>query len=145
MDHEIICLQLCVALNTGINREICSFYCYAYWAIGCKYCNPTPFVSFQVREYVPDLARSLAGLVMSSDDSVFQDECMTLLGLGSVRDISEAEVKSCICEKMTRIIEMNDTKDNAEDSAPYLFECERLDEDGVLFEEDGSGDLVFDF
>jgi hypothetical protein len=105
----------------------------------------TSFVSFQVREYVPDLARSLAGLVMSSNDSMFQGECITLLGLGSVQDISEAEVKSSICEKMTRIIEMNDTKENAEDSAPYLFECERLDEDSELFEEDGNGDLVFDF
>jgi hypothetical protein len=28
---------------------------------------------------------------------------------------------------MIHIIEMNDTKENAEDNVPYLFECEKLD------------------
>lgn len=102
-------------------------------------------MSFQVREYVPDLAESIAGLILSSTDKEFQDECITLLGLGSDQDISEGLVQSSICEKMVSIIELNDTKENVEDNAPYLFECERLDEDSNLDEEDGDEDMVFDF
>ncbi|XP_066378670.1 type 2 DNA topoisomerase 6 subunit B-like isoform X1 [Miscanthus floridulus] len=81
----------------------------------------------RVREFVPDLAESIAGLILSSTDEEFQDECIVLLGLGSEQDISEGAVQSSISEKMIRIIEMNDTKENAEDNVPYLFECEKLD------------------
>uniref|UniRef100_K3Y2U2 Type 2 DNA topoisomerase 6 subunit B-like n=1 Tax=Setaria italica TaxID=4555 RepID=K3Y2U2_SETIT len=99
----------------------------------------------RVREYVPDLAESIAGLILSSNDKEFQDECITLLGLGSNQDVSEGLVQSSICEKMVRVIELNDTKENAEDNAPYLFECEKLDEDSQLDEEDGDEDMNFDF
>jgi hypothetical protein len=104
------------------------------------------FLSFQVREYVPDLAESIVGLILSSNDKEFQDECITLLGLGSDQDVSEGLVQSSICEKMVRVIELNDTKENVEDNAPFLFECEKLDEDSQLYdEEDGDEDMVFDF
>ncbi|CAN6192880.1 unnamed protein product [Urochloa humidicola] len=99
----------------------------------------------RVREYVPDLAESIAGLILSSNDKEFQDECISLLGLGSDQDASEGLVQSSICEKMIHIIELNDTKENVEDNAPYLFECEKLDEDSRLDEEDGDEDMVFDF
>jgi len=93
----------------------------------------------RVREYVPDLAESIAGLILSSNDKEFQDECVTLLGLGSDQDVSEGLVQSSICEKMIHIIALNDTKENVDDNAPYLFECEKLDE------EDGDKDMIFDF
>jgi len=93
----------------------------------------------RVREYVPDLAESIAGLILSSNDKEFQDECVTLLGLGSDQDVSEGLVQSSICEKMIHIIALNDTKENVDDNAPYLFECEKLDE------EDGDEDMIFDF
>ena len=96
-------------------------------------------LSFQVREYVPDLAESIAGLILSSNDKEFQDECVALLGLGSDQDVSEGLVQSSICEKMIHIIALNDTKENVDDNAPYLFECEKLDE------EDGDEDMIFDF
>lgn len=102
-------------------------------------------MSFQVREYVPDLAESIAGLILSSTDEEFQDECIALLGLGSEQEVSDGAVRSSISEKIIRIIEMNDTKENAEDNVPYLFECEKLDEDSELYEEDGNEDMAFDF
>ncbi|KAL6603282.1 hypothetical protein ACP70R_043643 [Stipagrostis hirtigluma subsp. patula] len=99
----------------------------------------------RVREYVPDLAESIAGLILSSNDKDFQDECIALLGLGSEdQDISEEAVQSSICEKMNRIIEMNETGENVEDNVPYLFECEKVDEDSQL-DEDGNEDMIFDF
>jgi hypothetical protein len=83
---------------------------------------------------------------LSSNDQEFQDECFTLLGLGSDQDISEGAVRSCISDKMARIIEMNDTKENVVESTPYLFECEKLDEDSEqLDEEDGDDDMVSDY
>ncbi|XBI02334.1 hypothetical protein VPH35_130902 [Triticum aestivum] len=101
----------------------------------------------KILEYVPDLAQSIAGLISSSNDREFRDECAALLGLGSGQDISEGAVRSCIGDKMARIIEMGDGKEKAEDSAPpYLFECEKLDEDSPLLdEEDGDEDMIFDF
>lgn len=59
--------------------------------------------------------------------------------------MSEGPVRSSICEKMIHIIEMNDTKENAEDNVPYLFECEKLDGGSELDEEDGDEDMAFDF
>jgi hypothetical protein len=47
---------------------------------------------------------------------------------------------------MNRIVEMNDTKENVEHNAPYLFECERFDEDySLLDEDDPDEDMIFDF
>ncbi|KAJ1260961.1 hypothetical protein BS78_10G271500, partial [Paspalum vaginatum] len=80
----------------------------------------------KVREYVPDLAESIAGLIMSSNDKEFQDECIALLQLGSQQEVSEGAVRSSVHEKMVRIIEMNDTKEN------------KLDEDSQL---DGDEDM----
>jgi hypothetical protein len=101
---------------------------------------------FQIREYVPDLAESIAGLISSSNDQEFQDECVTLLGLGSDQDISEGTIRSCISDKMSRIIEMNDTNENVMENTPYLFECEKLDEDSQqLDEEDGDEDMVSNY
>ncbi|KAF7097358.1 hypothetical protein CFC21_099182 [Triticum aestivum] len=102
----------------------------------------------KILEYVPDLAQSIAGLISSSNDREFRDECAALLGLGSGQDVSEGAVRSCISDKMARIIEMGDGKEKADDSAPppYLFECEKLDEDSPLLdEEDGDEDMIFDF
>ncbi|KAM3192857.1 hypothetical protein ACQJBY_069812 [Aegilops geniculata] len=102
---------------------------------------------FQILEYVPDLAQSIAGLISSSNDREFRDECAALLGLGSGQDVSEGAVRSCIGDKMARIIEMGDGKEKTDDGVPpYLFECEKLDEDSPLLdEEDGDEDMIFDF
>uniref|UniRef100_A0A0D9WU00 Uncharacterized protein n=1 Tax=Leersia perrieri TaxID=77586 RepID=A0A0D9WU00_9ORYZ len=89
-------------------------------------------------------ARSIAGLILSSNDQEFQDECIALLGLGSDQDLAEGTVRSCISEKMNRVIKMNDTKENVEHNTPYLFECERLDEDYIQLHDEDQ-DLIRDF
>uniref|UniRef100_J3MHH7 Type 2 DNA topoisomerase 6 subunit B-like n=1 Tax=Oryza brachyantha TaxID=4533 RepID=J3MHH7_ORYBR len=116
--------------------------------LGLKVDHAEDFLSChgqKVREYVPDLAESIAGLILSSSDQEFQDECIALLGLGSDQDLTEGSVRSCIGEKMNRIIEMNDTKDNVEHNSPYLFECEKIDEDSQLDEDDADQDMILDF
>uniref|UniRef100_A0A0D9WTZ8 Type 2 DNA topoisomerase 6 subunit B-like n=1 Tax=Leersia perrieri TaxID=77586 RepID=A0A0D9WTZ8_9ORYZ len=115
--------------------------------VGLKVDHAEDFLSChgqRVREYVPDLAGSIAGLILSSNDQEFQDECIALLGLGSDQDLAEGTVRSCISEKMNRVIKMNDTKENVEHNTPYLFECERLDEDYIQLHDEDQ-DLIRDF
>ncbi|KAJ4798232.1 Type 2 DNA topoisomerase 6 subunit B-like [Rhynchospora pubera] len=112
-----------------------------------KASNTHLFLSSQatkIREYVPDLSRSLANLILSSNDSEFKRECTTLLGLSSLQSNPEIIVESCISEKLARIIEANDKKSKAERGAVVprsLFECgnsveEIIDEETVEADED---------
>lgn len=84
-----------------------------------------PFL--QIRNHIPDLSRTIAGLILSSNDPEFHSECASLLGLQSNDACTEETVDSCIREKIIRIIEMNDGKKKKKierGSAPCLFECE---------------------
>ncbi|KAJ8511474.1 hypothetical protein OPV22_001908 [Ensete ventricosum] len=83
------------------------------------------FHSIKIRNHVPDLSRTLAGLILSSNDPEFHSECASLLGLQSNDACTKETVDACIREKIIRIIEMNDGKMKVErGSAPCLFECE---------------------
>ncbi|KAJ3708896.1 hypothetical protein LUZ61_012601 [Rhynchospora tenuis] len=112
-----------------------------------KASNTHLFLSSQatkIQEYVPDLSRSLASLILSSNDSEFKQECTALLGLSSLQSNPETLVESCISEKLARIIEANDKKSKAERGAVVprsLFECgnlgeELIDEENVEADED---------
>ncbi|CAN1181590.1 Type 2 DNA topoisomerase 6 subunit B-like [Linum perenne] len=75
--------------------------------------------SIKIRGYAPDLARSIAGLITSSIDRDFQEECFTLLSLQS-DDIGSAE--DCIREKLVSVIEANDRNPSkSKDAATSLF------------------------
>ncbi|XP_072982689.1 type 2 DNA topoisomerase 6 subunit B-like isoform X2 [Typha latifolia] len=104
--------------------------------------------SIKIRENAPELSRAIAGLILSSNDSEFQDECAALLGLPSVNSGTEGLIESCIHEKIVGIIELNDKKPKEDrNSAPCLFECENLYEEDAPFEE-GEGaeeDNMLDF
>ncbi|XP_021635214.2 type 2 DNA topoisomerase 6 subunit B-like [Hevea brasiliensis] len=85
--------------------------------------------ALKIRSYAPDLARSIAGLILSSNDSDFQKECFSLLGLQS-REIGEETVEESIKEKIISVIDMNDrksqrSKEVAVAPAPLLFEDNR--------------------
>lgn len=85
----------------------------------------------QIREYAPELSRSIAGLIMSSNDSEFRGECAALLGLPAGNSNNAEEmIESCICDKIIKIIGLNDKKQPKEDrdNAPCLFECENSSE-----------------
>uniref|UniRef100_A0A804LAT9 Uncharacterized protein n=1 Tax=Musa acuminata subsp. malaccensis TaxID=214687 RepID=A0A804LAT9_MUSAM len=86
------------------------------------------FRSVKICNHIPDLSRTIAGLILSSNDPEFHSECASLLGLQSNDACTEETVDSCIREKIIRIIEMNDGKKKKKKiergSAPCLFECE---------------------
>ncbi|KAK2636503.1 hypothetical protein Ddye_031295 [Dipteronia dyeriana] len=91
--------------------------------------------------YAPDLARSIAGLILSSNDSEFQGECLTLLGLQS-QHIDGETVEGCINEKIISVIEMNDRKPrkSKEVAAPFLFEDDAFQELNLQDEEYNTGE-----
>ncbi|KAL9353270.1 hypothetical protein Peur_055950 [Populus x canadensis] len=78
--------------------------------------------ALKICSHAPDLARSIAGLILSSNDPDFQGECFSLLGLQS-REIGADVVEDCIQEKIVSVIEMNDRKSRQRKVvAPFLFE-----------------------
>ncbi|KAF9673452.1 hypothetical protein SADUNF_Sadunf10G0025900 [Salix dunnii] len=78
--------------------------------------------ALKICSHAPDLARSIAGLILSSNDPDFQGECFSLLGLHS-REIGANVVEDCIQEKIVSVIEMNDRKSRQRNVvAPSLFE-----------------------
>ncbi|KDP26599.1 hypothetical protein JCGZ_17757 [Jatropha curcas] len=95
--------------------------------------------AIKVRSYAPDLARSIAGLVLSSNDPDFQEECFSLLGLQS-REIRGETVEEIIKEKIISIIDVNDKKSQRSKDvavAPLLFE-------GDCFWNSNSQDMEFE-
>ncbi|KAK9276768.1 hypothetical protein L1049_006304 [Liquidambar formosana] len=95
--------------------------------------------------YAPDLARTIAGLIMSSNDSDFQGECFSLLGLQS-QEIGGEIVGECIKEKIITVIEMNDRKpQRSREAAPFLFEDDCFQEPDFQDEEYEEGEEAYRF
>ncbi|KAK1321009.1 hypothetical protein QJS10_CPA03g00372 [Acorus calamus] len=88
--------------------------------------------ALKIRGCASDLSRAIAGLISSSNDSHFQKECASTLGLCPLEVLKEGKVESCIREKIIGIIEMNDRKSKSKgggECAPCLFECESFNEE----------------
>ncbi|XP_061357002.1 type 2 DNA topoisomerase 6 subunit B-like [Gastrolobium bilobum] len=84
--------------------------------------------SLQIRSYAPDLAKTIAGLILSSSDLDFQGECFSLLGLQS-QEVGTEIMENCIEDRIVSVIEMNDKKPHkSKEVAPFLFEDDRVQE-----------------
>ncbi|KAF1872803.1 hypothetical protein Lal_00015895 [Lupinus albus] len=80
----------------------------------------------QICSYAPDLAKTIAGLILSSSDLDFQGECFSLLGLQS-QEVGTESVENCIKERIVSVIEMNDKKPHKTNEVePFLFEDDRV-------------------
>ncbi|KAH1264350.1 Type 2 DNA topoisomerase 6 subunit B-like [Glycine max] len=106
--------------------------------------HPQAFLSsraVEIRSYAPDLAKTIAGLILSSSDLDFQGECFSLLGLQS-QEVGTEIVENCIEERIVSVIEMNDKKSyNSQEPAPFLFEEDPVEE--LEFQENDSNPLDF--
>lgn len=91
--------------------------------------------SRKIQKYAPELSRSIASLIASSNDQEFKGECASLLGLQS-NDCNNKMLELCIQEKLMKIISNNDMKKGVRDLAPNLFECEPLYDEECLEEEE---------
>ncbi|KAF4395523.1 hypothetical protein G4B88_010987 [Cannabis sativa] len=92
--------------------------------------------ALKICSHAPDLAKTMAGLILSSEDIDFQTECFSLLGLQS-QDVEGETVEACINEKIISVIEMNDKKpQRSKDVAPFLFEDDcGFQEPGLEYDE----------
>ncbi|MED6145937.1 hypothetical protein PIB30_029672 [Stylosanthes scabra] len=95
----------------------------------------------QIRSYAPDLAKTIAGLILSSSDLDFQGECFSLLGLQS-QVVGTENMENCIRERIISVIEMNDKKPHKTIVAPSLFEDDRSRE--LEFEENDMEEGEYD-
>ncbi|XVF02471.1 hypothetical protein REPUB_Repub04eG0178200 [Reevesia pubescens] len=96
----------------------------------------------KICSYAPDLASTIAGLILSSNDSDFQRECISLLGLFQSQEIGGEAIEDCIKEKIISVIEMNDRKpEKSKEVAPFLFEDDCPQD--PYFEEYEEGENVF--
>ncbi|KAJ4959936.1 hypothetical protein NE237_019846 [Protea cynaroides] len=85
--------------------------------------------AIKICSYAPDLARTITGLILSSNDTEFQKECCSLLGMQPHVIGVEKKVEDCITEKIVAIIETNDKKGQRHrESAPLLFDGEYIHE-----------------
>lgn len=92
---------------------------------------------------VPNLAKTLTGLIMSSNHSDFRGECLSLLGLQSP-EVRREVVEDCIKEKIISVIAKNDRKpQRCPEVAPSLFEEDCTKEMYYEYEED-EGELMDD-
>lgn len=71
---------------------------------------------------------------MSSNDSDFKDECISLLGL-QPQGVEAEIVEACIKEKLISVIEMSDRKPHrGKEVAPFLFEDDHFYEPNDEYE-----------
>lgn len=78
----------------------------------------------QIRDYAPDLAKTIAGLILSSNDLNFKEECFSLVGLQFQN--SEANIiEDCIKDRLISVIGINDRKRkrNREPKALLFEDC----------------------
>lgn len=89
----------------------------------------------QICNYAPDLAKTIAGLISSSNDLSFKGECISLLGL-QFQEITRNAVEDCIKEKIISAIGLNDRKpQRTREAASFLFDDEVIQELDPLDEE----------
>ncbi|XP_019083617.1 PREDICTED: type 2 DNA topoisomerase 6 subunit B-like [Camelina sativa] len=75
----------------------------------------------KICSYVPDLARSIAGLIFSSTDLDFQGDCLSVLGF-QPQEVEREAVEDCIQRKIVTVIGMNERKPQKDqEAAPFLF------------------------
>ncbi|KAM7468648.1 hypothetical protein LguiB_016210 [Lonicera macranthoides] len=103
-----------------------------------KYKNAGVLLSahaLKIRSYAPDLARTLAGLILSSNDSNFKEECVSLLGL-ECEEIEKEIVNDRIKERIISVVELNDRKpQRSKEAETFLFENDYFQEPDFMDEE----------
>ncbi|KAL3844834.1 hypothetical protein ACJIZ3_002237 [Penstemon smallii] len=75
----------------------------------------------KICKYAPDLAKTISGLILSSNDLNFQEECISLLGLQLSEGNERNVVEECIKDKLLSVIATNDRNYCGTREAPCLF------------------------
>ncbi|OMO78250.1 hypothetical protein CCACVL1_14543 [Corchorus capsularis] len=90
----------------------------------------------KICSYAPDLASTIAGLILTSDDPEFQSECVSILGLKQYEEIGVEMIEDCIKKKIISVIETNDKKpEKCKEAAAFLFEDD-CPQEPIYFDEE---------
>ncbi|OIT38485.1 type 2 dna topoisomerase 6 subunit b-like protein [Nicotiana attenuata] len=91
--------------------------------------------ALKICDYAPDLAKTLARLILSSNDLNFQEECCSLLGVQS-QEVNMDNVGNCIRDKIVSVIGLNDRNPQKHKDAPsFLFEDDYFQKEDLMDEE----------
>ncbi|XP_059299371.1 type 2 DNA topoisomerase 6 subunit B-like [Lycium ferocissimum] len=94
-------------------------------------------------DYAPDLAKTLARLILSSNDLNFQEECCSLLGVQS-QEVNTDNVGNCIREKIVSVIGLNDCNPQKHTEAPsFLFQDDCFQREDFMDEEYQEGEEAY--
>ncbi|PWA97769.1 hypothetical protein CTI12_AA026210 [Artemisia annua] len=87
----------------------------------------------KIRSYAPDLAKTIVGLISTSNDLKFREECASLLGLHS----HDAKlVEDSLKQRLISVIDRNDREpQRMREAAPLLFQDDCFDEPEYVDEE----------
>ncbi|KAK3041798.1 hypothetical protein RJ639_000314 [Escallonia herrerae] len=101
--------------------------------------------ALKICSYAPDLAKTISGLILSSNDSNFQGECISLLGLQG-QNFEKETVENYVKERIISVIELNDRKpQRSREAAPSLFEDGYFQEPDFLYVAFEEGEEAIDF
>uniref|UniRef100_A0A7C8YPV0 DNA topoisomerase (ATP-hydrolyzing) n=1 Tax=Opuntia streptacantha TaxID=393608 RepID=A0A7C8YPV0_OPUST len=98
--------------------------------------------ALKIQSYAPDLAKSIAGLILSADDSIFQHECFSILRL-QLGNIEQDSVENRIKDKIISAIDMNDSKARqlrCREPAAFLFGDDPIQEHEYMLDECEEGE-----
>ncbi|KAI3795971.1 hypothetical protein L1987_38632 [Smallanthus sonchifolius] len=98
----------------------------------------------KIRSYAPDLAKTIAGLISTSNDSKFKEECASLLGLNSHDVIS---IEDNIKQKLISVIDRNDREPQTKrmkEKEHLLFNDDCFEEPEFSYEDDEVSFSAFD-
>ncbi|CAH2047622.1 unnamed protein product [Thlaspi arvense] len=89
----------------------------------------------KICSYVPDLARSIAGLIFSSTDIDFQGDCLSVLGF-QPQEAERDAVEDYIQRKIVTVIGMNERKPQKDQEAAASFLFFEGDSETSYFEDE---------
>ncbi|MCD7455735.1 hypothetical protein HAX54_029378 [Datura stramonium] len=94
-------------------------------------------------DYAPDLAKTLACLILSSNDLNFQEECCALLGVQS-QEVNTDNFGNCIREKIISVIGLNDhNSQKRKEAQTFLFEDDCFQKEDFMDEEYQEGEETY--
>ncbi|XP_073018476.1 type 2 DNA topoisomerase 6 subunit B-like [Primulina eburnea] len=101
--------------------------------------------ALKISNYAPDLAKTITGLILSSNDLNFQGQCLSLLGL-QCQESNRDTVEKCIKDKLISVISKHDSKSWESREASSLFVDDYSQQKRIgADEEREEGDEVFPY
>ncbi|KZV15595.1 hypothetical protein F511_20190 [Dorcoceras hygrometricum] len=86
--------------------------------------------ALKISNYAPDLAKTITGLILSSNDFNFQGQCLSLLGLQSQKSDRDT-VERCIKDKLISVIAKHDNKSWESRKASFLFVDDKAQQERI--------------